>query len=169
MNAFITGEAGTGKSEVAKAIIFFCQDILPLNVLVMGSTGVAASNLDGFTVHACQKLNQYSEAIRGSQTTEYAKWIKDYDVIICDEFPVMTVHDVLKLEEQLKNHAVTKDNQSRPWGGYNMIMVGDHHQLTVNTMSSSAVDLVEGLAGDRNYSHQLDGLHSLMDATWYVL
>ena len=62
----LAGGPGTGKSLVTSALVFALQDVLGLNVLVMGSTGAAAANLNGFTVHACQKLNGYSDAIRGS-------------------------------------------------------------------------------------------------------
>ena len=71
-NAVLTGGAGTGKSTVIQAVVFLLRDLLKLNVLVHGSTGIAASNIEGFTVHSLQNLNSYFEAIRGSQKTEYA-------------------------------------------------------------------------------------------------
>ena len=52
LNAFLTGGAGSGKTTLVKAIVFILRDLLKLSVLVHGSTGVAASNIEGFTVHS---------------------------------------------------------------------------------------------------------------------
>ena len=49
-NVFITGEAGTGKSEVVKAFIKEAEEN-GKNVLITAPTGIAADNLNGETLH----------------------------------------------------------------------------------------------------------------------
>ena len=49
-NVFLTGEAGTGKSEVVKAFIQELRDA-GKNILITAPTGIAADNLGGETLH----------------------------------------------------------------------------------------------------------------------
>lgn len=49
-NVFLTGEAGTGKSEVVKAFIRELEEA-GKNILITAPTGIAADNLDGETLH----------------------------------------------------------------------------------------------------------------------
>ena len=144
------------------------RDLLKLNVLVHGSTGIAASNIEGFTVHSLQNLNSYFEAIRGSQKTEYAEFIKDVDFIIIDEISMLSTHDIIKLEQQLKNHA-SKERRALPWGGFPMLLVGDFCQLLLGPGShGNDFDLATSSPDERNWQLQTE-IDSVKNAHWFVL
>ena len=49
-NIFLTGKGGTGKSYLTRYIIDRCKAV-GRNVLVCAPTGVAATNIDGATIH----------------------------------------------------------------------------------------------------------------------
>ena len=51
-NVFLTGEAGTGKSEVVKIFIDLARQ-KGKELLIMAPTGTAADNLHGETIHRC--------------------------------------------------------------------------------------------------------------------
>ena len=55
-NVFLTGEAGTGKSEVVKIFIEMSQQRGD-QILVTAPTGTAADNLHGETIHRCFGAN----------------------------------------------------------------------------------------------------------------
>ena len=48
---YITGNAGTGKSFLLRQLVNLFENFLNLNVLVWASTGTAAKNINGTTVH----------------------------------------------------------------------------------------------------------------------
>ena len=54
---FITGFAGCGKSFLLREIVLLFRNVLNLNVLVCATTGTAAKNIDGITVHRAFKYN----------------------------------------------------------------------------------------------------------------
>ena len=53
---FVTGKAGTGKTNVVKHIFSYCNENGKKAVTV-APTGVAAKNAEGVTIHSFLKLN----------------------------------------------------------------------------------------------------------------
>lgn len=53
-NVFLTGPAGTGKSFVLRELI---KQYKKSEILICAPTGIAADNIDGFTLHSALKIN----------------------------------------------------------------------------------------------------------------
>ena len=54
-NVFLTGRGGVGKSHLTQAVIKHYKSELK-NVVVLGSTGIAAVNVGGVSVHSFFKF-----------------------------------------------------------------------------------------------------------------
>lgn len=92
-NIFLTGKAGTGKSFIIDEFVKRCKK----NVAKLGTTGIAATNIGGQTVHSFFGINPF-EVYDGknakSLTLKKREIIQKADVIIIDEVSMLRV-DVL--------------------------------------------------------------------------
>lgn len=125
----ITGEAGTGKSYIIQKIIDQCNKIDRI-VAVTAMTGTAASLIGGKTVHSWGSLGignrsaeYYSEKILGSWPKKI-KWRK-CRVLIIDEISMMDAN----FFELIEKVARLVRGNNRPFGGMQVILIGDFYQL----------------------------------------
>ena len=85
-NLFITGSAGVGKSYLVNSII---EDFRKKGktVVVCATTGIAAINIGGFTVH-----NQFHIDVNTIKPRKenINTWIEDVDLIVIDEISMMS-------------------------------------------------------------------------------
>lgn len=92
-NIFLTGKAGTGKSFVIKEFIKRCNK----NVAKLGTTGIAATNIGGQTIHSFFGINPF-EVYNGKNAKKLSrkkrKVIEKTEVIVIDEVSMLRV-DVL--------------------------------------------------------------------------
>lgn len=82
-NVFLTGEAGTGKSYVTRAFINLC-DLMHKKILVTGTTGIAAINIHGATLHRTFGIPLHpilNPRYKGNAT----KVVKSADIVLIDE------------------------------------------------------------------------------------
>ena len=88
-NVFLTGEAGTGKSEVIKAYIQELRDC-EKNILITAPTGIAADNLGGETLHRVFEadIGVISNRKRPKSRNNL---MKATDVIIIDEISMCRI------------------------------------------------------------------------------
>ncbi|XP_022916296.2 ATP-dependent DNA helicase PIF1 [Onthophagus taurus] len=126
VNVFFTGSAGTGKSYLLKKII----SSLPPDVTVAtASTGVAACHIGGITLH------QFAGIGNGEATLERAKelvmkpvsaknWRKCKHLII-DEVSMIDAQFFEKIESVARHVR----NNTKPFGGLQLILCGDFFQL----------------------------------------
>jgi len=128
-NILITGQAGTGKSHLVKKIVSFCERNQK-NVAVTAMTGAAACLINGKTIHswACvgvgdKSASYYADMIIKAWPKK-SKWIK-CRVLIIDEVSMMNAHFFELLEEVAR---IVKNN-SLPFGGIQLILLGDFYQL----------------------------------------
>ena len=121
---FLTGKAGTGKSFVVKEFIKRCKK----NVAKLGTTGVAATNIGGQTIHSFFGINPY-EVYNGRNakilTGKKRHIIDSVDVIIIDEVSMLRV-DVL---DAINGTMIL--NGCGYLSGKQVIFVGDMKQLPV--------------------------------------
>lgn len=91
-NIFITGDAGTGKSYLVKAIDEFCT-LNDLTIVKTAPTGVAALNIYGATLHKQFKLEvglDFSEVTENSVVTNKAyNFLKRTDILLIDEISMV--------------------------------------------------------------------------------
>jgi hypothetical protein len=89
---FCVGAAGTGKSFVIKACIAWLR-LKNVPFVVLGSTGCAASLIDGITVHSAGGLYGDDDQIKSSITVDTARGraLAEAEVILTDEFGMISM------------------------------------------------------------------------------
>lgn len=126
---FITGSAGVGKSFLLKQIL----DIIPKDSsYVTASTGVAACNIGGTTLHSFAGIGLgQKEAVilakslfNKSKTEARLRW-QQCKVLVIDEISMIEG----TLFEKLEEVARIVRNRSEPFGGIQLILCGDFLQL----------------------------------------
>lgn len=130
-NIFLSGPAGSGKTHVIKTFIDILHQKNPeKNVVITATTGMAATLINGVTIHSwCgltpvkQILKQASELPRPVQLEK--EKFKYCDVLIIDEISMMPAYffDNLNFLLQLKKR------NKLPFGGVQIICIGDFNQL----------------------------------------
>lgn len=135
---FYTGSAGTGKSILLKAMIkSLKKKHEPGTVAVTASTGLAACNIGGTTLHAFAGIGfgdmdvpKCIKKIKRNRSA-YTKWLKT-KVLIIDEVSMIDG----KFMDKLNEIAKTLRNNQRPFGGIQLIVSGDFYQLPPVTKRS---------------------------------
>ena len=123
-NVFLTGGAGTGKSTIIRAYMAATTN----KVFLLAPTGIAASRIGGMTIHRCFCLKQRIYAPEQMMNLSAAQVIayQEVDTLIIDEIS-MTRVDILHAIDLSLQQA---NEDSRPFGGKQIILVGDLYQLS---------------------------------------
>ena len=132
-SVFFTGPAGTGKSVLMRAII---QDLKkkyakdPERLAVTASTGLAACNIGGMTLHSFAGIglgkDDAQTLVKKIRRNGKAKnrWIRTR-VLIVDEISMVDGD----LFDKLSQVGRIIRNNGRPWGGIQLVITGDFFQL----------------------------------------
>ncbi|KEP50718.1 putative DNA helicase (PIF1) [Rhizoctonia solani 123E] len=134
-SVFFTGSAGTGKSVLLQHIIKTLRDRTPHSqqtpgVVVTASTGIAAANIQGETLHAFAGVglgNQTRSALiaRAHKTRGVPGRWRDARILIIDEISMVAARWFDDLEAIARS--IRKDD--RPFGGIQLVICGDFFQL----------------------------------------
>ena len=131
---FLTGKAGTGKSTFLRHI---CANTKKKHV-ILAPTGIAAINAGGSTLHSFFKLpfhpllpddERYSiRNLRSTQkyTSEKRKIIREVELIVIDEISMVRADIIDFIDKVLR---VYSRNMREPFGGKQLLLVGDIYQL----------------------------------------
>ncbi|CAA9961275.1 ATP-dependent DNA helicase PIF1 [Pyrenophora teres f. maculata] len=132
-SVFFTGSAGTGKSVLLREIIAALRRKYvrePDRVAVTASTGLAACNIGGVTLHSFSGIGLGKEPaedlvkkIRRNQKAKQ-RWMRT-KVLIMDEVSMVDGD----LFDKLEQIARTIRNNGRPFGGIQLVITGDFFQL----------------------------------------
>ncbi len=130
---FFTGSAGTGKSVLLREIIKTLRTknkTQPDRVAVTASTGLAACNIGGVTLHSFAGIGLGKEdipslvkKIKRNQKANL-RWLRT-KVLIVDEISMVDG----ELFDKLEGIARTIRNNGRPFGGIQLVITGDFFQL----------------------------------------
>lgn len=128
-NVFLTGEAGTGKSYTISKFVEHLKEER-LNFAITATTGIAASQIGGITIHSFSgigiKKNLTEDQVRQIKNKKWVrKKIDNTDVVIIDEISML---DADTLDSIDKVFRACKD-KSLPFGGIQIVLVGDFYQL----------------------------------------
>jgi ATP-dependent DNA helicase PIF1 len=118
------GSGGYGKSEVCLSI----KRKLGAAVAVTAMTGKAGSLISGTTLHAFAHLpikNQHKCALSSSMLGNFQKSLQGITHLIVDEFTMMSQEVLYFLDVRLREGM----SSTLPFGGMNIILVGDTAQL----------------------------------------
>lgn len=132
-SVFFTGSAGTGKSVLMREIIRGLRDkhkFEPERVAVTASTGLAACNVGGVTLHSFAGIGLGKEAVpelvkkikRNAKTKK--RWMRTKTLIV-DEVSMVDGD----LFDKLEAVARIIRNNGRPFGGIQLVITGDFFQL----------------------------------------
>ena len=123
-NIFITGNAGTGKSTLLK---YICRNTKK-KFVVLAPTGVGALNVGGQTIHSFFRFPhtfiEFSDirALSGTQK----RLVEEIELIIIDEVSMVRVDLLDAIDQSLR---LNRHNPDVPFGGVQVVFVGDTHQL----------------------------------------
>ncbi|MDO5509124.1 MAG: AAA family ATPase [Weeksellaceae bacterium] len=128
-NVFLTGSAGTGKTYVLNEYIEYLRD-RDVGVAVTASTGIAATHINGMTIHAWSGIGvrDYLSA-QFLHTLKSRKYMKKKfekaQVLIIDEISMLH-----KRQLDMVNEVCQAFKESDlPFGGMQVIFSGDFFQL----------------------------------------
>jgi ATP-dependent DNA helicase PIF1 len=132
-SVFFTGPAGTGKSVLMRAIIAelrkkWARD--PERLSVVASTGLAACNIGGMTLHSFAGIGLGKEdvptLVKKIRRNAKAKnrWLRT-TVLVLDEVSMVDG----ELFDKLSQIARIIRNNGRAWGGIQLVITGDFFQL----------------------------------------
>ncbi|MDE2188614.1 MAG: AAA family ATPase [Patescibacteria group bacterium] len=133
-NLFLTGRAGTGKSTLLTEF----RKQTKKRIAVLAPTGVAAVNVGGQTIHSFCGFKPditLKKVKKLSDDDKRVKVLKKLDAIVIDEIS-MTRADLLDcFEKFLRLNRRGRDGE-RPFGGLQIIFIGDLYQLPPVVTSS---------------------------------
>ena len=134
-SVFLTGKAGTGKSTFLRYI----RDNTKKKTVVLAPTGIAAVNVGGQTMHSFFKIPfkpmlpddpDYANPARIRKmlryTKEKIKLIQQLELIIIDEISMVRA-DIIDFVDRVLR--VYSGNMREPFGGKQLLLVGDIFQL----------------------------------------
>ena len=133
---FLTGKAGTGKSTFLKYILKHVQK----SFVVVAPTGIAAVNVGGTTIHSFFQLPRRPLIPEDggikvfSRNSDKRKIFEAMDTLIVDEVSMVRADILDAIDYSLRRNAGRAD---LPFGGKQVILVGDVFQLEPVTIKNS--------------------------------
>ncbi len=131
---FLTGKAGTGKSTFLRYIASHTRK----KHIVLAPTGIAAINAGGVILHSFFKLpfhpllpNDVQYSVRNLRKTlkynsEKIKILRELELVIIDEISMVRADVIDFIDKVLR---VYSQNMREPFGGKQLLLVGDIFQL----------------------------------------
>ncbi len=129
VNVYLTGSAGSGKTYLLNQYISYLQDH-DIAVAVTASTGIAATHMNGMTIHGWSGIGVRSfMGEKELEQLEEKKYLwKRFDkarVLIIDEISMIHSFQLDMIEKVCKRFK----RSSLPFGGLQVILSGDFFQL----------------------------------------
>ena len=125
---FLTGKAGTGKTTFLRKVM---QESTK-RMIIVAPTGVAAINAGGVTIHSFFQL-PLSPYVPDSKIKskfdfgkEKRKILRTIDMLIIDEISMVRSDLLDAIDSVLRRYR----NRGKPFGGVQLLMIGDLQQLT---------------------------------------
>ena len=134
-NLFITGKAGTGKSTLLNLIRIQTEK----NVTTLAPTGLAALNIQGQTIHSFFRFSPQvtlTEAMEVGRKRQKDKVMQNLHMIIIDEISMVRADLLDCIDVCLKQIR----GSNLPFGGVQMVLIGDLYQLPPVLRSSDLSD-----------------------------
>lgn len=174
-SVFLTGPPGAGKTFVLNEFVKRATRT-GKTVAVTASTGIAATHIGGTTIHSWSGLGirDHLGARDKQQLAANAKLVKRYngtDVLVIDEVSMLHGHRLDMVNETCK----LLRKSERPFGGLQVVLVGDLFQLPPVSRGAETVDFVHESAAwnelnlqacyiTEQHRQQNDGLLELLEA-----
>lgn len=151
---FLTGKAGTGKTTFLKEL----ANTSSKRMIVLAPTGIAAINAGGMTIHSFFQL-PFAPYIPGSAfkagaqykysfTREKLRIIRSLDLLVIDEISMVRADLLDAVDDALRRAR----KSMKPFGGIQLLLIGDIHQLPPVTTESDWAMLKEHYASPYFFS-----------------
>lgn len=140
-NTFITGSAGTGKTYIINQYIQFLKE-RRIPVAVTASTGIAATHMNGMTIHAWSGIGVRNHVNASDLAVMKGKKylrekLQKVKVLIIDEISMLHKNQLNLVNKVLKYFKET----DRAFGGIQVVFCGDFFQLPpIGLVSETARD-----------------------------
>ncbi|CAG0890069.1 unnamed protein product, partial [Cyprideis torosa] len=128
-NVFLTGAAGTGKTYVLNQYINYLK-ARKIPVAVTASTGIAATHMNGQTIHSYTGIGVNEQLTKGQiarlgEKKHLKKNLENVKVLIIDEISMLHRRQLQMVDEVLQYFK----NSFEPFGGVQVVLTGDFLQL----------------------------------------
>src|SRR3990170_8264606 len=138
-NVFLTGEPGAGKTHTINNFVNYLRDC-DIEPAITASTGIAATHIGGMTIHSWSgigirtKLDKYD--LDKIASSEYiVKRVNRTKVLIINEISMLSTN-MLEMVDLVCREI---RQSSEPFGGIQIILVGDFFQLPPITKRDESV------------------------------
>jgi hypothetical protein len=131
-NIFLTGKAGTGKTTFLK----YLKENASKNIVVSAPTGVAAINAGGVTLHSLFQLpfhpflptrNHKDELLAKIRyNKQRQQLLRKMELLVIDEISMVRCDVMDAIDTILRS---IRRNYDTPFGGVQLLCIGDLHQL----------------------------------------
>ena len=130
VNIFLTGRAGTGKTTFLHKL----RERSPKRMVIVAPTGVAAINAGGVTIHSFFQLpfGYYipNSVRKDSESRKFnkikVKIIRSMELLVIDEISMVRADMLDAIDNVLRRYR----DKNRPFGGVQLLMIGDLQQLS---------------------------------------
>lgn len=128
-HVFLTGKAGTGKTTFLHRV----RETVGKRKVIVAPTGVAAINAKGVTIHSQFQLpfgvlspeRLVGELRKHRLSAKKADLLRRLDLLIIDEISMVRVDVLDAISAVLRKYR----RSDQPFGGVQLLMIGDLHQL----------------------------------------
>lgn len=134
LNVLLTGAAGSGKTFLMESFAQWARDNKK-KVSVTATTGLAATNINGTTIHNWSGIGVRNQNVLANNVTisnivknmlpRYRKAIEKSDILIIDEISMLHSFQLDAVDQIVRG---IRENQN-PFGGVQVILCGDFFQL----------------------------------------
>ncbi|MGD1524536.1 ATP-dependent DNA helicase [Vibrio owensii] len=146
-NMFITGGGGVGKSFLINTLSKYLNGLV-----LLAPTGIAALNIEGQTIHSYFGFpHGYMEPHQAGKLKKHEKnKFKALKVLLIDEISMVRADLLDNIDAKLRN----AKGSNRPFGGVQVIFVGDFCQLKpiLNWKNQVEVSAISDRYGDNIYA-----------------
>ncbi|KAJ3481995.1 hypothetical protein NLI96_g7290 [Meripilus lineatus] len=127
LRLYLGGMAGTGKSQVIKALIaLFAARNETHRFMVMAPTGTAASLVDGMTYHSALYFSHNTKTVSRRTLDKIHAGLEHVDFFFIDEISMISCTDLCRISKRLGE---AFDIKQPSFAGRHVILAGDFAQL----------------------------------------
>ena len=127
----IAGEGGVGKSKTIQSVTENFQKQKATHLLAKGAyTGIAATIIDGKTLHVIAQMSVNGRGRSRKASKKLAMFWKRKQYLIIDEMSMVSRKFLAQISASIADGKnLAGDRKDLPFGGVNVILVGDFHQF----------------------------------------
>jgi ATP-dependent exoDNAse (exonuclease V) alpha subunit len=143
LNVFLTGEPGSGKTHTINRYIDWLRE-RGVEAAVTASTGIAATHVNGMTIHSWSGIGVKRDIsdydIEMIQSREKAvRRIVGAKILIIDEISMLDAATLSSVDRVLRTLRRRPMLPEQPFGGLQVVLVGDFFQLPPVSRENAAV------------------------------